>query len=279
MAWSNVHDDAPTDDDGVPYHPEKGYPICGYEKTDAVDTVNNAKRHDIPYCLQAAGWGTDRTTGHCRNHHGASPGAPEGWRNGNAKHLLYSQRMSDDDREIFDALVQNPDGDGLMPLSAAIDMLKNAIAWEQTRLIRAIEAIEDGGHADTPPADVELVEVFACPECDSKHREPAGDCNEIIANPPDGPVVRCDYTGDFDRVDKFVHFGDKSVERKESHLASLIKTVKMVDEGADVNVTGDHDVTHKGDADAPVEVSITHAGVDLPDDATVDADRGDGEDE
>lgn len=267
MAWNNVHDDAPTNDDGVPIHPEKGYPICGYEKTDAVDK-HGGKREDIPYCLQAAGWGTDRSTGHCRAHHGASTGAPEGWRNGSARHLLYSNQMSDEDREVFDAVVAGDDE--LLSVEDMADMLKNSVAWEFTRLQRAIDKIPDA----------ELVEKYECQKCGTTHTTPLPDeCTGYDMS--DGhPEVCGARPTEFKRGERFVTFGDKAVERKESHLANLIKTYKQVTEGTDLNVTGDHDVTHKGDPDAPVEVSITHAGIDLPDDERVDdTDDGDGGDE
>lgn len=265
MAWANVHDDAPLNDDGVPIHPEKGYPICGYEKTDAVDK-SGGKRTDIPYCLQAAGWGTDRTTGHCKAHFGGSPGAPTGWRNGNARHLLYSEEMSDEDAKVFEALVEGPDGER-MSIADAADILKNMIGWEATRLKRAIE--------QTP--GVERIDFYYCPSCgDKKKNEPGGVCGNRYMT-QDG-MRECTYEGDFDEGDSFVDFGDKAVERKESHVANLMRTLKQLTEGTHLNVTGTHDVTHKGDADEPVEVSITHAGVDLPDEAKVDEDDG-GEDE
>lgn len=87
----------------------------------------------------------------------------------------------------------------------------------------------------------------------------------------------CSFVGDFDEGDSFVDFGDKAVERKESHVANLIRTLKQVTEGTDINVDGSHDVTHKGDPEAPVEVSITHAGVDLPEGERVDEDDEEGD--
>lgn len=262
MAWANIHDDAPLDDDGRPRHPETGDIICGYPKTDA--TANNGrKREDIPYCLLHAGWGSPRESGHCRNHGGGSPGAPTGWANGNAKHLLYSNRLNEEDRRIFDALVDNPEGEGMLRLTDAVDMLKNIVAWEQTRIVRALREAPES----------ELIEKWACPECDERHREPAGECDGIKATTPDGGVIRCTYDGAFDRVEAFVHFGDKAIERKESHLANLVRTIKQIDPGvvdASIAAQQDVDVTHRGDGDDPVEVDINHVHVDLPDDERVD---------
>lgn len=260
MAWNNVHDDAPTNDDGVPIHPEKGYPICGYEKTDAVDK-NGRKRDDIPYCLLHAGHGTDRSTGHCKYHFGGSPGAPEGWRNGNARHLLYSNQMRDDDREVFEAVVQGTEDGDLLSVDDMADMLKNTVAWEFTRLQRAIDLIPEA----------ELVEKYECLKCGSTHSAPLPDvCTGYDMS--QGYPEKCDERAhDFKETEKFVVFGDKAVERKEAHLANLIKTYKQIAEGTDVNIDGKQEVTHKGDPEAPVEVSITHTAVDLPDDERVQA--------
>lgn len=261
--WSGVHDDAPTNDDGVPIHPEKGYPICGSPKTDA-KANNGRKREDYPFCLQAAGWGTDRSTGACKSHGGAG-GAPSGWQNGNAKHLLYSEEMTEDDRDVFEAIVVGEDGEP-MSIADAADLLKNMVAWESTRLKRAIEK--------TP--GVERIDFYYCPSCgDKKKNDPSGLCGNRYMT-QDG-MRECTYEGEYDEGDSFVDFGDKAVERKESHVANLIRTLKQVTEGTDVNVQGSHDVTHKGDPEAPVEVSITHAGVDLPD--GVGADEDDVEDD
>lgn len=260
--WSGKHDDAPTDDEGRPIHPEKGYPICASPKTDAT-ADNGRKREDYPFCLQRAGWGTDRKTGACSKHGGAG-GAPTGWQNGNAKHLLYSEEMTEDDREVFESIVTDGDGEP-MSIADAVDLLKNMVAWETTRLKRAI--------SETP--DVEMVRIFKCPSCGNTKKQdeaPVGCDNRYMTQ--DG-VRECTFDGAYELDKSWVEFHDKAVERKESHVANLVRTIKQVAEGADVNVSGSHDVTHKGDPEAPVEVSITHAGVDLPDEAQADRDGDD----
>ena len=263
--WANVHDDAPTNDDGVPIHPEKGNPICGYEKTDAKDK-NGRKREDVPYCLLAAGWGTDRKTGHCSNHNGAG-GAPTGWENGNARHLLFSERMNEDDRDVFDKVVEGPDGE-LIGIDEMAEMLTTSIGWEYTRLVRAVDKIPDA----------ELVEQFECPECGKSSDEEIREPHEYSVGAM-GDVRTCDYVGPAERKKAFVTFGDKSFERKESHLANLMTVYKQLTEGTDLNVKGDHDVNVEGDG-AAVEVSITSVGVDLPAEdvgGDEDDDGGDGD--
>lgn len=278
--WANPHDDVPTNDEGVPIHPEEGHPICGYEKTDAVDK-NGRKREDVPFCLLAAGWGTDRSTGHCSKHGGAG-GAPEGWKNGNARHLLYSKRMNEDDVEEFEALVETADGERI-GVEEMAEMLESMVGFEYMRLARAVDK--------TP--GVEQVTMYRCPKCGDKYRQkrpPNGECDGSIRVEPK-VIEPCNYRGDLKPIPgkSWVEFGDEAVERKESRVANLIATYKKVSEGTDVNVKGDHDVTVGGDGEA-IDVNITGVGVDLPaddgdaddadnaDDADDDSDNG-GEDE
>lgn len=269
MAWSNVHDDAPTDDDGRPIHPEKSYPICGYEKTDATDKAGN-KRHDIAYCLQSAGWGTDRTTGHCRKHNGHGPGAKEGWANQNARHLLWSKRMNDDDREEFKRLVDVGDGDKV-PVDEFRATLGNIIAWEEMRFTRAL---------DKHP-DAKQIAIYECPACGESYRREVDPDTVPTVEECDGTnqvdaetFVPCDYTGPIDKVagKEWVDFGDESVERKAAHIANLIRIYDQVSGPSKFEV--DQNTTIDGDG--AIDVNITSVGVDLADDQTDDdVDGGD----
>jgi len=259
MAWDYEYGDGvPVDDDGIPQHPERGHPVCGYPKTDAVANNGRKRGGEGDACLLSAGWGTDRNTGACRNHFGASPGGPTGWANGNARHLLYSERMSDDDREIFEAVVGADGDDGeLLSIEDMADMLKNTIGWEYTRLTRAIDQIPEA----------EKVEKYACPRCGSTYTDsPSSPLPDRCTgfDMEGGHPSPCEATrGEFTPTgEKFVSFSDKAVERKEAHLANLIESYKKVDDGVDVNIDADH--THRGDPDDPVEVSINHVAVDLP---------------
>jgi len=274
MAWDYEYgDNVDVDDEGVPRHPDKGYPVCGYPKTDAVDKNGRKRGGEGDACLLAAGWGSDRSTGACRKHHGGSPGGPTGWQNGNARHLLFSERMNEDDREVFNAVVKDPNSDDgdLLSIDDMADMLKNSIGWEFTRLSRAIDQIPES----------ELVEKYVCPICGTTYTK--SDSSEL----PDtctgfdmegGHPSPCEGTArDFKPTGKrFVAFNDKAVERKEAHLANLIDTYKKIADGVDLNIDGEHEHTHKGDPDEPVEVSINHVAVDLP--ADVDEGEADTED-
>lgn len=267
--WQGIHDDAPTDDDGVPRHPEKGYPICGQPKTDAVDTTKDGKREDIPYCLQAAGWGTERSTGACKAHGGAG-GAPSGWANGNARHLMYSDRMNDDDREQFRQLVDVGDGDHI-PIDEFKTTLSNMVAFEEMRLQRAI---------DKHP-DVEQIQLYRCPECGNTARrpEPPTSCDGQV-KVGGGEYIPCEFTGEFESIPgkSWIHFGDEAFERKQRHIANLIQTLDKVSGPAEYKV--DQNTTIDG-GDDPIEVNITSVGVDLAEDERVDDDEegDDGEDE
>lgn len=261
MAWDYEYGDGvDVDDEGRPRHPEQGYLVCGYPKTDA--TANNGRKRggEGDGCLLHAGWGTDRSTGACTKHHGGSPGGPKGWANGNARHLLYSEQMREEDREVFEAVVgaDGEDGD-LLSIDDMADMLKNSIGWEYTRLSRAIDAIPES----------ELVEKYACPNCGTTYTKSDSsglpdvctgfDMSEGHPQPCEATVHDFKPTGE-----RFVAFNDKAVERKESHLANLIETYKKIADGVDLNIDGNHDVTHKGDPDEPVEVSINHVAITDP---------------
>lgn len=264
--WQGIHDDAPTDEDGIPRHPDEGktYAICAQAKTDAED---EAKRDDVPYCLQTAGWGTDRSTGACKNHGGAG-GAPDGWANGNARHLMFAKGMTEGDREQFKKLVDVGDGDKI-PVDEFRATLGNIIAFEEMRFTRAL---------DKHP-DVQQIAIYECPECGESYRHDVGG----VADPTpeviecDGTVqidaetfVPCDYTGPLERVagKSWVDFGDESVERKAAHIARLIKIYDQVSGPSKVEV--DQDTTISGDGDG-IDVNITSVGVDL--DAAPDVDE------
>jgi len=267
--WNGVHDDAPTDADGRPVHPDddKDYHICGMPKSDRTTPPDHGRdRDDVPYCTLYAGWGTDRKTGACSKHGGAG-GAPEGWQNGNARHLLYSKRMNDDDREEFEAIVETADGDRI-GVSEMTEMLENMVGFEYMRLSRAVDAVPG----------VSSVTIADCPRCGEQYRIGGDDdavvdhCTGEISVTPQATEA-CGYTGDLDVVPgkSFVDFGDKAVERKEAKLANLMSTYKELAEGRDVNVSGDHTVETTG----TMSVNITSVGIDLADDPDDDGDGGD----
>jgi hypothetical protein len=270
--WQGAHEDAPRDEHGRPIHPDedKNYPVCAQPKTDAVDRTKDGKRTDIPYCVRRSGWGTDRPTeagGACKTHGGAG-GAPEGWANGNARHLLFSKRMNDDDREHFRDLIDVGDGDKI-PVDEFRATLSNIIAWEEMRFSRAL---------DKHP-DVEQIAMYECPECGESYRRSVDPDTVPTVQECDGTnqidaktFVPCDYTGPIDKVagKEWVDFGDESVERKGAHIARLIKIYDQVSGPSRFEV--DQDTTLHGDGDGAIDVNITSVGVDLADE---EADGGD----
>ena len=277
--WQGAHDDAPTDEHGRPIHPDEGknYPICAQPKTDAVDRTKDGKRTDIPYCVRRAGWGTDRPTeagGACKTHGGAG-GAPEGWANGNARHLLWSKRMNEDDREEFKQLVDVGDGDKV-PVDEFRATLGNMIAFEEMRLTRALKK----------HPSVAQIAIYTCPRCGKKYRREVDPDTVPEVVECDGTVqvdvetfVPCDHTGPLDKVagKEWVDFGDESVERKQAHIANLIRIYDQVSGPSEFKV--DQDTTIHGDGDGAIDVNITSVGVDLADDQTEDDVDDDGGDE
>ncbi len=96
---------APTDEEDHPIHPEKGYRICGAPKSDrTTPTSHGRERDDVDYCLQRAGWGTDREVGPCRDH--PFEGSQVGKSNPNFKHGAFSELfrsdLSERERAAFD---------------------------------------------------------------------------------------------------------------------------------------------------------------------------------
>ncbi len=87
------HPAAPTDGEGHPVHPERGHHICGRGKNDTSESENGRDRNEYPFCLLAAGQGTDKSTpgAACRHHGGKSPGAPPNNDNA-ARHEMYAER-------------------------------------------------------------------------------------------------------------------------------------------------------------------------------------------
>jgi len=137
-----LHDETPTDDDGLPVHPEDGYHICGRGR-------NRPEFYDAryPFCLNPAGFKTDRATepgAACKYHGGASSGAPEGHGN-SVKHNLNSNisllydRLDDTLQAEVDAMEQ----DWLDQL-AEIKGRENITHGEETRIFRiAVETIKE----------------------------------------------------------------------------------------------------------------------------------------
>jgi len=102
-----VSQEPPRNDAGHPIHPEKGYPICGAEKSDRTTPTNHGReRDDIDYCLQRAGWGTDRDEGPCRNH----PIKGEQWGESNPNFKdgstsdYFKKKLSERQRDVYDEI-------------------------------------------------------------------------------------------------------------------------------------------------------------------------------
>jgi len=101
-----ISEDPPTDDEGHPIHPEKGYRICGATKSDrTTPTDHGRERDEYEYCLLTAGWGVDDTNeGPCKHHFGAVDNRGEN--NPQYKHGAFSEYFTDHltemEQEAFD---------------------------------------------------------------------------------------------------------------------------------------------------------------------------------
>jgi len=105
-----IAEEAPTDADGHPVHPDpdKNHRICAATKSDrTTPTEHGRERDDVEYCTLAAGWGVDDTsTGTCDHHLGAVDNRGEN--NPNYKHGAYSEHFKSDlserEEEAFEDL-------------------------------------------------------------------------------------------------------------------------------------------------------------------------------
>lgn len=109
MTDYEVSQEPPRNDVGYPIHPEKGYPICAAKKSDrTTPTDHGRERDDVDYCLQRAGWGTDRDIGPCRNH----PITGEQWGESNpnfkdgATSEYFKSKLSERQRDVYDEVAE-----------------------------------------------------------------------------------------------------------------------------------------------------------------------------
>jgi len=109
MTDYEIAQEPPRDEKGQPIHPEKGYPICAAKKSDrTTPTEHGRERDDVDYCLQRAGWGTDRDIGPCRNH----PVTGEQWGKSNpnfkdgATSEYFKSKLSERQRDVYDEVAE-----------------------------------------------------------------------------------------------------------------------------------------------------------------------------
>lgn len=107
-----IHEQAPTDSEGHPIHPERGHRICGARKSDkTTPTSHGRERDEYAYCLQPAGWGTETDYGACRNH--PYTGSQIGEQNPNFKHgktsEYFKSKLSERQRDVYDEWVDTLD--------------------------------------------------------------------------------------------------------------------------------------------------------------------------
>lgn len=125
-----LSDEPPRDDQDHPIHPERGHRICGARKSDrSTPAPHGRSRDDYEYCLQSAGWGTDRDIGPCRNH----PFSGEQWgeSNPNYKNGAYAKHFKHDltasEQEAYEDVLEKLDGDPEDALSIPMQLAAEAI--------------------------------------------------------------------------------------------------------------------------------------------------------
>lgn len=121
-----IHEEAPTDAEGHPIHPERGHRICGAEKSDrTTPTEHGRERDEYAYCLQPAGWGTEGEYGACSNH--PYKGSQIGTSNPNHCTGAYSDHMQSDltpdEQDAYEELV-----DALEDPDHALDAIRELAA-------------------------------------------------------------------------------------------------------------------------------------------------------
>lgn len=210
--WTDDPDEAEVASDLIPKDPADGKCM--------------ARTNDGNYCGQAQGWGTDHPgSGRCK-FHGGNAGAPSGPANGNWRHGLYSEHMSDADAERVEEWLELADGERLS-LDEFTGMFEKLIVYEMTRLERAM------GQAPDPDRS----HKWACAGCGAelyagRSQEVCPACERNLS--PDDVVA----------VAEWVDMHDQSVSKRAQALSEMIQTYKEVTEGSDVNVRGELDVNY-----------------------------------
>jgi len=189
------------------------------------DETCNARCRNGTYCENVAGWGTENGHGRCKRH-GAAGGGPTGEANGNYKHGLYSEEMSDSDEERAGRWIEMADGE--LSLDEFLDMLRKAMLYEGVRIERGM---------DKAP-DPKTAEKHVCPRCSTPVPDPEGavecpsdTCEEVFGAHVE-PVLQSAW----------VDFGDRAMMNRIEAFAELVQTYKEVTEGEDVNFNGKLDV-------------------------------------
>lgn len=133
------------------------------------DDICGATTRDGDPCARPAGWGTDHNgEGRCKQHGGASPGAPSGAENGNADHLGFSDQLdlSESESGIIEAFVDAVDVNSLDPVwtrlagEAFVRYHRSDDSRHLAECRRCLENAGDGDDAVTL-GDIELAADFS----------------------------------------------------------------------------------------------------------------------
>ena len=167
------------------------------------------------YCKNRAGKGTDHVgEGRCDRHGGASP---RGEDHPSFKHGLFSDHLSDEDREAMAAIegTSNPEA------------LQSMINYELLRLRRAVAYLE--GEEDDSRTFFDAFERVLDEATASGGLEPA----------------------DIGQLAKLLDSGSEALLRRMDQIRKMMRTYQELTDGQKISLDGDLSHTHAGDPEAP----------------------------
>jgi hypothetical protein len=172
----------------------------------------------VGYCDNRSGKGTDHLgEGRCKHHAGSSL---KGEEHPNFKHGLFSDFLSDDDREELETIEQQGN----------LKNLQSTINYEFLRLRRAVRNLEGGEEDDRSFWDA---------------------YNEIIQSASETGLGNEEIASLAELLDASYGAFEKRIES----LRKLVKTYEELTEGRKVNIDGDMSHTHAGEpGGAPIEI-------------------------
>ena len=221
------HPDAPTDSEGFPVHPDDHTThICGRKKSEkTTPTPHGRERDDVSYCLQDAGWGADGDSepgDACKFHNGRADTDQRGPKNPNWKLGLYSDFLTEDDKERAQDWIELSGGDRLS-VEDFVRMGEKAMLFEFTRIERAMLQAPDPSLSNKFCCrfcgwEIPSRDVMVCPNCDQHLHVDDGDAENVV------PTA------------EWVDMHDRQISERIERWVDMLKKYKEVVDGTDLNV-------------------------------------------
>jgi len=147
-----IAEEAPTDDEGHPVHPDpdKSHRICAATKSDRTTaTEHGRERDDVEYCTLAAGWGVDdKSEGPCSHHTGAIDNRGEN--NPSFEHGAFAEHftshLTEDEKAAYEdarEMLDSPEGSQEVAKAAASICLQQFRRSMDERFLRRFESLCD----------------------------------------------------------------------------------------------------------------------------------------